>query len=162
MILKRCTHIILVCGFAHEGHHQGHESTDVSQKTQLSVLFPLGPQTAGQYSRYIVNIHRTGAQTGLCHSAHRRAGCRGGSRASGAGQGSCPAALCPQSGSPGLPAALPAALPPQGPGSLTARHVPPSACGDPQPDALILALTALLASGEDACQADAGSRQPAA
>lgn len=45
---------------------------------------------------------------------------------------------------------------------VAAEAAEPSALGDPQPATLILALTALLASGEDVCRADAGSQQPVA
>lgn len=81
---------------------------------------------------------------------------------SSAGSPACPSSA----GSPAcaLPvqAALIVPLLQWGARSPTVTHMPPWAFGDPQPATLILALTALLASGEDVCRADAGSRQPVA
>lgn len=115
-------HIILVCGFAHKGHHQGQESTDKNQKTLTLRPLPSWPP------KLPMRLLQKGTN---CSISLRPS--------------VCGARLCSQAA-----------------GSPMATHVPPSAFGDPQPTALILAQTACLASGEGVCRADASSWQPVA
>lgn len=136
-------HIVLVYGFAHKGHHQGQERTDRKFNSSSSSL---------SVPKLPVSLLHKGTDGFI---SFRPPVCRVSLRQQSPG--------CGERQLPGpsrLQAALPVALLQWGVCSPTAMDAPPSAFGDPQGAALILALTALLAPGEgSAVQTQAAGSQ---